>query len=67
LGHAGQDALALKQLKALGVDWFYGWRSRPTVNYPGWVPMVRDPKKLLEQGAIRYLTESGLPAGVQRA
>jgi len=58
LGHAGQDALALKQLNALNLDWYYAWRSRPTVDHPGFVPMVRDPRKLLQESAVKYVTES---------
>lgn len=57
-GHGGKDALALRQIQGLNLDWYYAWRSRSTVTYnPGFVPMVRDAKTLLKENAIRYVRE----------
>ena len=56
-GHGGRDALALKQLKSLNLDWHYSWRSRGITNDPPFVPMVRDAGDLKEN-AHRYVTEA---------
>jgi len=59
LGHAGRDAAALKQLKALGLldgdAWHYTWRSRYNVTPTGFVPMVRDAGDLDEDAINRAL------------
>ncbi|MGM0929148.1 MAG: glycosyl hydrolase [Actinomycetota bacterium] len=58
IGHGGKDALALKQIKSLKVDWYYTWGSKYTVTTnPAFVPMVKDRKRLLEQDAIGYVTK----------
>jgi Glycosyl hydrolase catalytic core len=55
--HGGKTALALKQIKSLNVDWYYSWGSTYTVTTrPGFVPMVRNAKTLLEQNAVGYVT-----------
>lgn len=55
--HGGKNAVALKQIKSLKVDWYYSWGSKYTVTTsPGFVPMVKDAKTLLRQNAIGYVT-----------
>lgn len=53
IGHGGKDALALKQIRSLNVDWYYRWESSYylTTN-PPFVPMIKDARRLLEQDAI---------------
>lgn len=53
ISHAGTTSLALKQITNLNVDWYYSWGSKYTVTTtPGFVPMIRNAKTLLEQNAI---------------
>ena len=55
--HGGKNALALKQIKSLKVDWYYSWGSTYTVTTsPEFVPMVKSAKTLLKQNAVRYVT-----------
>jgi len=56
-GHGGRDALAIRQLKSLNLDWHYTWRSRAVTNDPPFVPMVRDAGDL-QESAHRYVTEA---------
>lgn len=56
VGHAGTDALALRQIKSLNLSWYYSWGSKYTVTTtPSFVPMIRS-AKAMEQGAIKYVT-----------
>lgn len=53
LGHGGKDALALRQIKSLNLDWYYTWMSRYYVTTnPSFVPMIKDARRLLEEDAI---------------
>ncbi|NKX55401.1 glycosyl hydrolase [Arthrobacter mobilis] len=56
IGHGGKDALALKQIRNLKVDWYYTWGASYTVTTnPPFIPMVKDAKRLLERDAIGYV------------
>lgn len=60
VGHAGTDALALRQIKSLNLSWYYSWGSKYTVTTtPSFVPMIRSARSM-DQGAIKYAT-SQLP------
>ncbi|WDF32128.1 glycosyl hydrolase [Arthrobacter agilis] len=50
-GHAGKDALALKQINALKLDWHYSWGSRANFFAPPFIPMIRN-ASVLDQDAI---------------
>jgi hypothetical protein len=55
-GHGGKDALALKQIKSLNLDWYYTWMSRYYVTTsPPFVPMVKDARRLLEEDALGWV------------
>lgn len=39
-GHGGKDALALKQLESLNLDWYYGWSSKYPTIPTNFIPMI---------------------------
>jgi hypothetical protein len=56
-GHGGKDALALKQINSLNLDWYYTWGARYYVTArPSFVPMIKDAARLLEQDALGLVT-----------
>jgi hypothetical protein len=53
---AGKDALALRQITAMNVDWFYTWGAHnPGGTKTPFVPMVKDARRLLQQDALDYV------------
>ena len=56
-GWGGKDALALKQIQSLKLDWHYTWGAHYNVTTnPAFVPMVKSERTLLEQDAIGWVT-----------
>lgn len=48
----GRDARTYQQIHNLNPDWYYTWSHSKTTNRTPFVPMVKDPKRLLEGDAI---------------
>lgn len=46
LGYGGTDAAALKRLKSLNLDWYYGWGAKYPTIPTNFIPMIRDNRKL---------------------
>ena len=41
-GYGGTDAAALKRLKSLNLDWYYGWSAKYPTTPTNFIPMIRD-------------------------